>query len=514
MAGATVNRRKIARAASSVVVALSFLFCAHVPVCTADPGNLRVKTSLAPAMSARAVVRGGNGVEPGWQRVYQAGQTDPDGHYLGGSNIIHVVGHKGKLYAGNSYWCDSRNVRYGGTDPKTGWAQVLRLDQPGGKWVVDLELGPKHLRTEILKSVTFRTDGAGRRLKKPVNLLVAGTHTAFPDHIEVSLFTRDDATGKWTRGVVYSGPKGVAKGELSTRALCVHPDKATDVDRIFMTIGTLGIFSGVYDAAAHGKIKWGSKSESGPVEMRPLAIIEAGSNLYFSAGRQIYRRTDGKEPTWKVVHDLSDAYPDPVTVGCGGIRGLSAVPNPSGKGESLIFAVSEGVGSRGNIYRLDPVADGGFKRVKEVSLADLMSNYLGGNPVNFILAAYNDFYPVIDPTTKETVRLVGFESTISGHKFPTWGGGPRGGFYAGSMVAIRDAQGHYRLKEVNGKITPTKPVLVNTYSFALSPFEVDKGQVLYFAGHDQNNRPSHDMAWIFSTRVKSFLKAEPENAGK
>ena len=125
-----------------------------------------VKTSLAPAMSARAVVRGGNGVEPGWQRVYQAGQTDPDGHYLGGSNIIHVVGHKGKLYAGNSYWCDSRNVRYGGTDPKTGWAQVLRLDQPGGKWVVNLELGPKHLRTEILKSVTFRTDGAGRRLEE------------------------------------------------------------------------------------------------------------------------------------------------------------------------------------------------------------------------------------------------------------------------------------------------------------------------------------------------------------
>jgi hypothetical protein len=215
-----------------------------------------------------------------------------------------------------------------------------------------------------------------------------------------------------------------------------------------------------------------------------------------------------------VVHDLSDAYPDPVTVGCGGIRGLSAVPNPKGKGESLIFAMSEGVGSRGNIYRLDPAADGGFTRVKEVSLADLMSNYLGGNPVNFILAAYNDCYPVIDPATKETVHLVGFESTISGHKYPTWGGGPRGGFYAGSMVAIRDAQGHYRLKEVNGKITPTKPVLVNTYSFALSPFEADKGQVLYFAGHDQNNRPSHDMAWIFSTRLKSFLKAEPENAGK
>ena len=70
-----------------------------------------------------------------------------------------------------------------------------------------------------------------------------------------------------------------------------------------------------------------------------------------------------------------------------------------------------------------------------------------------------------------------------------------------------------RLKEVNGRITPTKPVLVNTYSFALSPFEADGGKTIYFAGHDQNNHPSHDMAWVFSTRLDNFLKAEPEKAG-
>jgi hypothetical protein len=468
--------------------------------------------SAAASSAAPARLPGGNDVEPGWQRVYQAGGTDPEGHYLGGSNIIHIVGRKGKLYAANSYWCDSRNIWYGGTDPETGWAQVLRLDQPGGRWAVDLELGPKHLRTEILKSVTFRTDGAGRPLETPVNLLLAGTHTLLPDHVEVSIFARDDATGKWTRGVAYSGPKGDAKGEFSTRAMCLHRDKVTGVDRVFLTIGSLGIFSGVYDPAALGQIKWDAKSESGPVEMRPLAIAEANGDLYFSAGRQIDRRNDGEEPSWKLVHDLSDIYPNPVTLGCGGIRGLSAVPNPGGKGESLIFAMSEGGKSRGYIYRLDPAADGGFMRVKEVCLADLMKEYLGGNPVEFILAAYNDFHPVTDPTTGETVHLLGFESTISGHRFPTWGGGPRGGFYAGSMVAIRDAKGHYRLKEVNGRITLTKPVLVNTYSFALSPFEADHGQIIYFAGHDQNGRPSHDMAWIFSTKLDGFLKAEPENA--
>ncbi len=362
----------------------------------------------------------------------------------------------------------------------------------------------------MLKSVTFRTDSAGKPLPKPVNLLLASTHTPFPDHVEVSLFSRDDATGHWTRSAVYSGPKAETRGEMSVRAMAVHRDKVTGVDRLFLTIGTLGIFSGVYDQTAPGKVKWAAKPEFGPVEMRPLAIIEANGDLFFSAGRQIYRRSDGEVPTYKVIHDLSDIFPKPVTAGCGGIRGLTAIPNPKGKGESLIFAMSEGPGSRGNIYRLDPAADGTFTRTREVILADLVSQYLGGNPVSFILAAYNDFHAVTDPATGETVHLVGFESTITGHKFPTWGGGPRGGFYAGSVIAIRNANGHYRLKEVNGRSTPEKPILVNTYSFAVSPFEADHGQVLYFAGHDQNNRASHDMAWIFSTRLADFLRVEPE----
>lgn len=477
-------------------------------------GRLCAQAEPASSTAPAPFQPGGDLIEPGWQRSYQAGQMDPGGHYLGRANIIHLVPHNGRLFAGNSYWCDSRNIVYGGTDPNIGWAQVLRLDRPGGKWVVDLELGPRHLRTEILKSITFHTDGAGYPLPKPVNLLLASTHTAFPDRAEVSLFTRDDATGHWTHSVVYSGPKPGAGDELSVRAMAVHRDRVTGVDRLFLTIGNLGLFSSVYDECAPGKIRWADKSESGSVEMRPLAIVEANGDLFFSAGRQIYRRSDGNQPSCKVVHDLSDIYPQPVTVGCGGIRGLTAIPNPSGKGESLLFAMSEGPGSRGNIYRLDPATDGTFNRAKEVCLADLMSHYLSDNKVNFVLAAYNDFHAVTDPTTGQTVHLVGFESAISGHTFPTWGGGPRGGFYAGSVTAIRDAKAHYRLKEVNGRIAPSKPVLVTTYSIALSPFEADHGQVIYFAGHDQNNRPSHDMAWIFRTKLEDFLRvqsAEPEH---
>jgi hypothetical protein len=74
-------------------------------------------------------------------------------------------------------------------------------------WVVDLELGPQHLRPEILKEVTFQTDGAGKPLPKPVTLLLVSTFNPSPGKVEVSLFARDDATGEWTRGTVHSGPK-------------------------------------------------------------------------------------------------------------------------------------------------------------------------------------------------------------------------------------------------------------------------------------------------------------------
>ena len=76
----------------------------------------------------------------------------------------------------------------------------------------------------------------------------------------------------------------------SVRAMCVHLDKVTGVDRLFLTIGTLGIFSGVYDESVPGKVKWSPNSECGSVETRPLAIVEANGDLLFSAGRKIYRQ--------------------------------------------------------------------------------------------------------------------------------------------------------------------------------------------------------------------------------
>ena len=77
------------------------------------------------------------------------------------------------------------------------------------------------------------------------------------------------------------------------------------------------------------------------------------------------------------------------------------------------------------------------------------------------------------------------------------------------MYAIRDKKGNYRLKEINGRITRAKPTLVSTKVFARSPFKGPGRDMLYFAGHDPNFRPSHDTAWIFSTSLENALRQDP-----
>ena len=449
-------------------------------------------------------------ISPGWERFYQAGVADLNGQYMGGSETMHIVSHNGRLFASIGYWEDSRNIWYGGKDPGAGWAQVVRLDKPDGQWEVDLAMGPQYLRAEILKSITFTTDGKGKALKTPVHLLVAGAYTPKRKTVEITFFTRDDATGKWVTSTIYSGPKPDDLEDRSVRALCVHRDKVTGIEHIFITIGKLGIFSGVYDAVAVGKVRWDPHSESGPVEARPLAIVQAGSDLLFSAGRKIYRRNDGTSPSYSVVRDMSDLYPQAASEAtfqpCGGIRGLSVIPNPSGKGDSLIFLMAESGRSRGAVYRLDRTKDGRYKCIREVYLDELMSRYLSGNPVRAVLGGYNCFFPMVDPSTKETVHLVGFESRIGGHRFPLCEANKEGGFYAGGMYAIRDKNGTYRLKEINGQNTPSKPPLVAPRCFALSPFKEHAGDVIYFGGNDSNFKPSLNRAWIFSTSCENALQ--------
>ena len=440
-------------------------------------------------------------IAPGWERSYQAGYLDDNGKYVGGSEILHLVAHKGKLFAAVGYWMDKRNIWYGGSSADTGWAQVLRLDGPDARWQVDLEM-PWHLRCEILQSVTFTTDSEGKALPQPVNLLLASTYMG-DGKDGVSLFTRDDATGRWEQSKIISGPTGKDGVGISVRAMQIHHDRVTGVDRVFISIGELGIFSGVYDPALPGKIRWDAQSESGPVDIRPLAVAEANGTLVFSTGKSIFCRIDGKKSKYVLVHDLGNLLSGKIDPSFGGIHGLTPIPNPTGSGQSLLFCWAPNeYASIGCIMRLDPDGKGGYTQIQEVFLDKLVRQYLDGIPVDVILAGYNNILPIKDPATQETNYLVGMIAGISGKRFPA----TNNGVYAGALYAIRDSKGGYRISEVNGRISSSNPPLVATRCYALSPFKADNGKVIYFGGYDGSFILCSNTAWIFRTNLANALR--------
>ena len=136
-----------------------------------------------------------------WTQSYQAGYLDKKGQFAGGSEIMHIVSHKGKLYASNGYWVDARWVIP--PDGQKQSAQVIRLDASDAQWQVDLDLGKsnklglEYMKGNILKSVTFTKDKHGKALAKPEKLLVMAAGSVIEKGGAVSVWARDDESGKY-----------------------------------------------------------------------------------------------------------------------------------------------------------------------------------------------------------------------------------------------------------------------------------------------------------------------------
>jgi len=116
--------------------------------------------------SSRSGKDAGTVARADWTQSYDAGCTDRNGAYAGGSEITHLAPHKGKLYAANGYWEDSRWENRPYADKQS--AQVLRLDSADGRWEVDLDMGKsngyglRYMKGNILKSITFTRDESGK----------------------------------------------------------------------------------------------------------------------------------------------------------------------------------------------------------------------------------------------------------------------------------------------------------------------------------------------------------------
>ena len=353
--------------------------------------------------------------EEGWSQSYSAGYNDEQGSFAGGSEVMHLVPHKGKIYAANGYWMDSHWVI-----PPEGQkqsAQVLRLDSTDSSWQVDLDtgksngLGLEYMKGNVLRSVTFTRNGSGEILSEPENLLVMASGSNFEKGGAVSAWVRDDDSGDWNHTLVRHG-SSVGGIRWVPRDMEIHTDKVTGVEKLFMSLGNPGIVAGTYDESIPGKIRWDRNLEfpflkEGSFRTRPLGITVANGSLFFSEGGAIYRRVDGKVPSYSKVLDFHEDTDTDV----GGIRGLTAIKNPNGPGQSLLFLWAPGDRSECQVKRMDPVGVGQYTVHDEVKLIDLMSETLGAE-VTYTLGAHNMMYPIIDEDSGETVHLIGFQGTL------------------------------------------------------------------------------------------------------
>ena len=447
----------------------------------------------------------------GWTASFGAGCIDSNGHYAGGSQILHLVAHKGQLYAASGYWKDHHNVRYGGTNPDTGWGQILRLSAPEAPWLVDLELGPRHLRPELLASITFTQGADGQALPVPETLLIAAAYDG-DGRGGVHVFVRDDSKSTWMRTDVLAGDTGRRGEDTSVRAARVYRDRVTGREHLFLSVGIVGLFRAEYDPTRPGRLAWSATPEYVPSGTRILGLAEANGALFVSDGSRIAQRVDGTKPRYEIIADLTEEM-DTATdrkqfSAIGGIRGLTPVLDPTGGRQSLLFMWHPGRTSKGCIIRLDPEADGSYTRHREACLAPLVSQHIGA-PISFILGAYSLFMPLPDPSTGEKLHIIGLESFV-----PVSAGTEltaqnqrrgQGGFYAGAMYALRDFKGGWHVGEVDGKFQSGMPELVSVYTYALSPFGGQDAERIYLGGYDCNDFPSSNTAWIYRTDLKTLL---------
>ena len=433
-----------------------------------------------------------------WVRSFSSGGKDANGEFLGGSEVHHLVGHKGKLYAATGYWMDENNPYYSQGKNKQ-WAQVLVKDRRNAPWREEYDTGNAQgvLRPEVLKSVVFR------RPNPDVNLLFLATYRTDHERYYVDVMVRNDATGEWIKTTPHSGKKTKDSHDVSVRSMRVYTDRVAREERLFLTIGAKGVLSGVLDPKAEGWIRW-RPFEPVPFSNRALSVCEANGTLLVGAGDAVWRRIDGPTPRYEEIHHFRDLVTRPVDPAVGGIRGMTTLRNPNGPGHSLIlfWTNTDAAGARGSIYRLDPDGRGGYTRHEDVRLGPVVHKELNAVPT-FFLGAYSYFQPLRNPVTGETEHLVGLYMHLKpgGHDYPAWS---KKQIYSGGIYAIRNAKGQYRIHEVNRRHNGTDTPLTAVRAITPSPFPGDSD--VYFGGHDCANIMSTDFAWIYRAPLREALR--------
>ncbi len=431
-----------------------------------------------------------NGGGERWTNVYPTGATDVNGNVMYGIQMMYLVPHKGKLYAGNGTQGETETDRY----PKA--SQVLVLDGPRGAWRVEKQFTTDSPRLNSLKSFTFETDGRGHPVPRDTLLIAAAGSRGR----SFSAFVRDDASGKWIETESVSMTRTPAN--VQPRSMVLYRDKVTGIQHVLVGFVGDGVLRGAYDPAQPSRLNWEEEPEFVPEKRwhRVVGFAEANGKLYhalsssgdagFSDEKElqayVYERTDGPQPSWRRVYTTSEsrqAWED--------IRGLSAVPDPENPGHEVLLFTWDS-----QVWRLDPGAD--YRAEPEFDIRAGVAEATGF-PVLKVVAAYNGFKPVVMPPDKTPAWLAGTAVWVNPTKAntPTFASGVTwDAFYL-----VRRQNGDrvdYEVRTIlkNDPENPTDALLA-VRDLVVSPFPEDTSQVLYACGLDHQGRPMSLGAWIY-----------------
>jgi hypothetical protein len=457
-------------------------------------------TIVVSASYGQQPIIAGRAPQAGFAVSFAPGSHDDTGRFMGGTEMRVLAAHAGRLYAGNGYWEDQP-----GPEGLQG-AEILVLDRPGDGWRVDYAFDermpsgrPRGLAVSALEEIAFATDANGKPMPAPVRMLIAAVWDLTGAQ---RVFSRDDASGRWS-GVTLAFDRPRPNFLPQVRSFGEHRDRLTRIDLVFAGDNPRGIFSGSYDASLPGHIRWNATPELGLSDvstsglsganagLRVSSFSEANGRLYAAIGQQVYERIDGASAHWQPVY----TNPNPGHSETG-LRGLTAIPDPSGYGQVLLAAVE---GSAGRILRIDP-RNG--SAVTELDLPDFLARRWR-MPVSYVIAAYNDMANVPDPGGGEAL-LIGIEAFVprrapiaAGHDVVDVG---YGRLEAGGWYLVRHPNGNYDLRQI---LAPGR-VLVATRAIRQSPFP-QEGGAIYFAGYDANKAPAHNTSWIFHATAEAAI---------
>jgi hypothetical protein len=399
--------------------------------------------------------------------------------------------------------------------------KVLVKKSADAPWEVDLEAGSEFMRLSFLHSVAFTTDGSGKKLARPVPVLVCGTGAWRSQPTGVMVFSRNDATGKWTKTLLNADRWNREKTNHTTdvRTIWDHVDRVTGVHAVFAGSASGRIYRGVYDPRQPGLIAWDAKPELDSLVGHFLCSAKANGVQYVGVAygptkedvRQIkerpvkdhgiFHRVDGAKPRWEwvPVKEWEDPKQPGRSLRTSQLRGMTAVPAPDGKGEVLLVAWDT---RDATIERIDP--RDGFKATVELNVRDYLANQFG-RPVGIATFAYNDMLPVVHPDTGAKAHLIGL-----------WVVDPRGEadeIGKSSWYLVRSPEGKYRHQRIwDEKNPPTdaKYGLRGCRSIRPSPFPQEAGRVWYFCGFDQTGArgagATGPTAWIYKGTIPASTK--------